>query len=92
MSTELVDGPTNRRDQATAEEGQGANCAGCPKHLTADRMVRLAMLAVSKQPKLAECSGMSILKSMMVASELGLEPGGALGSFNMMVSEVGVLR
>jgi recombination protein RecT len=37
------------------------------------------MLAVSKQPKLAECSGMSILKSMMVASELGLEPGGALG-------------
>ena len=61
------------------EKGKALIAQVAPKHLTADRMVRLAMLAVSKQPKLAECSGMSILKSMMVASELGLEPGGALG-------------
>ena len=45
------------------EKGKALIAQVAPKHLTADRMVRLAMLAVSKQPKLAECSGISILKA-----------------------------
>ena len=80
MSTELVkQDPRIGAIKLQLEKGKALIAQVAPKHLTADRMVRLAMLAVSKQPKLAECSGMSILKSMMVASELGLEPGGALG-------------
>lgn len=80
MSTELVkQDPRMNAIKRQLDEGKRLIAQVAPKHLTADRMVRLAMLAVSKQPKLAECSPLSILKSMMVASELGLEPGGALG-------------
>jgi recombination protein RecT len=45
-----------------------------PKHLTADRMTRLAMTAFSTTPKLQECSLESIAGSIMTAAALGLEP------------------
>jgi recombination protein RecT len=46
-----------------------------PKHLTADRMARLALTAFSTTPKLQECDPMTIAASIMTASTLGLEPG-----------------
>lgn len=46
-----------------------------PKHLTPDRMMRLALTAFSTTPKLRECTAQSILASVVVASQLGLEPG-----------------
>jgi len=46
-----------------------------PKHLTADRMARLAMTAFSTSPKLQECDPMTIAASIMTAGQLGLEPG-----------------
>lgn len=46
-----------------------------PKHLTADRMARLALTAFSTSPKLQECDPMSIAASIMTAGQLGLEPG-----------------
>lgn len=46
-----------------------------PKHLTADRMARLALSAFSSTPKLQECDPRSIAASIMTASTLGLEPG-----------------
>lgn len=46
-----------------------------PKHLTADRMARLALTAFSTSPKLQECDQKSIAASIMTAGQLGLEPG-----------------
>lgn len=46
-----------------------------PKHLTPDRMIRLAVTCFSTSPKLRECSAQSILGSLITASQLGLEPG-----------------
>lgn len=46
-----------------------------PKHLTADRMARLAMTAFSTSPKLQDCDLTSIAASIMTAGQLGLEPG-----------------
>ena len=46
-----------------------------PKHLNADRMARLALSAFSQSPDLQRCSPQSIAASIMVASQLGLEPG-----------------
>lgn len=46
-----------------------------PKHLTADRMSRLALTAFSSTPKLQECDPTSIAASIMTAGQLGLEPG-----------------
>lgn len=50
-----------------------------PRHLKPERMAKLFLIAASKTPKIAECSPTSIMQFMMVASELGLEPGSALG-------------
>lgn len=46
-----------------------------PKHLNVERMTRLVLTAFSGNPKLAECSPMSVAASVMTASQLGLEPG-----------------
>jgi recombination protein RecT len=46
-----------------------------PKHLTADRMSRLALTAFSTSPALQRCSHQSIAASIMTAGQLGLEPG-----------------
>lgn len=46
-----------------------------PKHMTADRMARLALTAFSTSPKLQECDPKSIAASIMTAGQLGLEPG-----------------
>jgi recombination protein RecT len=45
-----------------------------PKHLTADRMARLALTAFSTSPKLQQCTHQSIAASIMTAVQLGLEP------------------
>lgn len=47
-----------------------------PKHLTADRFVRIAISALTRVPKLADCTPESVLKAMMTCSELGIEPDG----------------
>lgn len=50
-----------------------------PKHMTADRLARIALTEVRKAPKLAQCDQASFLGAIMQAASLGLEPGGALG-------------
>lgn len=46
-----------------------------PKHLSADRMARLALTAFSTSPALQRCDPKSIAASIMTAGQLGLEPG-----------------
>lgn len=46
-----------------------------PKHLTVDRMIRLSLTAFSQNPALQQCSSNSIFSSIIIASQLGLEPG-----------------
>jgi recombination protein RecT len=50
-----------------------------PKHMTADRMTRLAISAVRTTAHLAECSIASFASSIMACSVLGLEPNTPLG-------------
>jgi len=50
-----------------------------PKHMTAERMIRVAMTAVQRQPKLMECTPLSVVGAVVEASQLGLEPDGILG-------------
>lgn len=46
-----------------------------PKHLSTDRMARLALTAFSSNQQLQKCTHLSIAASMMTAAALGLEPG-----------------
>ena len=57
------------------ERGKAAVANALPKHLNPDRMLRLAVTAFSTTPALRKCTGQSILGSIVVASQIGLEPG-----------------
>lgn len=46
-----------------------------PKHLNADRMIRLSLTAFSQNPKLMECDPKTVFGSIVTASQLGLEIG-----------------
>lgn len=61
------------RDLLEAQKAQIARAL--PKHLDADKFARLVLTEVSRTPKLAECTTASLLGSVMMAAQLGLEPG-----------------
>lgn len=66
----------NPKDLLTfLERGKSAIQMALPKHLNPDRMLRLALTSFSTTPALRNCTGQSILASIVVASQLGLEPG-----------------
>lgn len=50
-----------------------------PKHLTPERVVKMALVAASRQPKLYDCTPQSFLQSVMTSAELGLDCTGTLG-------------
>jgi recombination protein RecT len=45
-----------------------------PKHLTADRMTRVCLTALRREPKLLQTKPESLMAAIMVCSQLGLEP------------------
>lgn len=47
-----------------------------PRHMTADRMIRVALTATMKVPKLLLCTAESLTRCMLDCSSLGLEPDG----------------
>lgn len=51
-----------------------------PDHLDADRLIRGALVACVRDPKLMQCSPESIVNSIVQAAQLGLEINSALGS------------
>jgi recombination protein RecT len=49
------------------------------KYLTPERMTKITLSALSRNPTLLTCSPESVLRSVMDAASLGLEPAGPLG-------------
>ena len=72
---------TNRAPNPVAELStfmsrlKGQMTLALPKHMNADRMTRLALTAFSTNPDLQLCTHDSIAGSIMVAAQMGLEPG-----------------
>jgi recombination protein RecT len=50
-----------------------------PKHMTSDRMLRIAVNAISSTPQLADCTVESLLGAVIQSSIMGLEPNTPLG-------------
>lgn len=46
-----------------------------PKHMDADRLARIATTVIKTTPKLLECSASSLLGSLMLSAQTGMEPG-----------------
>lgn len=83
MTTELVNSkPTQMAKPATLKgwlnsvEFKDAVAQALPKHLTPDRFIRAALTAMTRIPKLADCTQASFLSAMLTLSQMGLEPDG----------------
>lgn len=50
-----------------------------PTHMSPDRMLRVAMTSVQKNPDLLDCSPESLMGAIIQSAQLGLEPDGVLG-------------
>ncbi len=65
------------RDMLNASKAQIA--MALPRHLTADRMIRVAMTAYQSNGDLLGCDLVTVVASVIQASQLGLDIGGVLG-------------
>jgi recombination protein RecT len=61
------------------ERSKAQIMAALPRHMTAERMVRVCNTAVQKTPQLLDCEPRSLIGAIVQASQLGLEPDGTLG-------------
>jgi recombination protein RecT len=78
--TQIV--PTNQKAdniRTMLEKAKPQIALALPRHLSADRMLRISMTSIRRTPKLLSCSPQSLLGAIMQASQLGLEPDGVLG-------------
>lgn len=55
---------------------QDAIAKALPKHMTADRFIRIATTACLTTPKLMQCSQESLIQALLKLSQYGLEPDG----------------
>lgn len=54
---------------------KGEMARALPKHLSADRLARIALTEVRRTPRLAQCTQPSFGGALMTCAQLGLEPG-----------------
>lgn len=55
-----------------------------PKHVTPERMARIAYSAITRNPKLARCTPVSLFNAIIEASVLGLEVNTPLGQASLV--------
>ena len=73
MANELTINPKTIVSELQKMRGQIE--AALPKHMTPDRMARIALTALRVTPQLFHCTPESFFGSIIAASQLGLEPG-----------------
>ena len=59
-----------------------------PRHLDPERIVRIALTEMRRQPKLGKCTGESILGAVMVATQLGLEIDSVSGTWIIRLKRI----
>jgi recombination protein RecT len=76
ISTNVAGDPRSVKAILNSDAGRAQFAAALPKHLTPDRFCRVAMTAMTRTPKLQECTKESLFKCLMDLSSMGLEPDG----------------
>lgn len=61
------------------ETYKGEISRALPKHMTADRMARIALTEFRKTPALMKCDPATLFGAVIQCAQLGLEPGGTMG-------------
>ena len=65
--------------QSLLDKYKSQIAAALPKHVSPERMIRVALTAVSGNARLQECNPLTICGAIVQASILGLEPSTVLG-------------
>lgn len=65
--------------RATLERLKPQLLLALPKHLTPERLCRVAMTAIQNTPALLNCDRTSLFAAIFTCAQLGLEPDGVLG-------------
>lgn len=78
-ANQLTKAKRNLEGLLNSDQFQKSLADVAPKHITKERIVKLALVAASRQPKLFECTPQSFLQSVMKSAELGLDCVGTLG-------------
>lgn len=74
----LHQAPGSDTIQALLEKHKPEIAMVLPQHVTPERLLRVAISEVRRNPKLASCSSASVLSAIFTCAQLGLEPGGPL--------------
>ena len=75
MSKEISKQETKKTIFDVIKAGEKQFAAALPKHINSERFTRIAITTIRQNPDLAKCSQESLLGSLMVLAQLGLEPG-----------------
>ena len=65
-------------------DNKAAIAAALPKHVSIDRIMRVAVTAIATNPDLQECTAASLFSAIVKSATLGLEPNGPLGEAYMV--------
>lgn len=65
--------------RALLEKSKPQLALAVPSHLKVDRLLRVAMTSIQKNPKLLDATPTSLIGAVMECAQLGLEPDGLLG-------------
>ena len=76
MNTVSKQKPTTIRGHLESDAFKVSIAKVLPKHLSPDRMARIAITAITRTPKLADCDQASFFRCLMDLSQWGLEPDG----------------
>lgn len=65
--------------KALLHSAEGRIAEIIPKHIDADRLLKLALVAANQNPRILNCSQESVIQAVMRSAELGLDCSGTLG-------------
>lgn len=74
----LVQAKRTVTDLINSERARTEIAKVLPKHLTPERMTRVALTATLRNPSLLNCTPESLMNALLVCSQAGLEPDGRL--------------
>lgn len=68
--------PLTLRQHLEGDAFKQAVAGALPRHLKPDRFIRVALTAITRTPKLAQCEQASFFQCLLTLSQYGLEPDG----------------
>jgi len=75
-NTQITNKPRTLKGLLSEENVKAQFALALPKHLSAERFSRVAITALTRTPKLQECTPESFMRCLLDLSAMGLEPDG----------------